>query len=113
MPWCRASWSRRGRWTEAARRRRDRAAPGYAARVEAAIRALRGAPLLTGGRGRAALRRGRGARLAAAAGELLVASGLELLELNPVLVHERGATAVDAVAALPAADPAAIPPARA
>jgi hypothetical protein len=38
-----------------------------------------------------------------AAGELLVREGLELLELNPVLVHERGATVVDAVAAMPAA----------
>jgi hypothetical protein len=39
------------------------------------------------------------ARMAAAAGELLLANRLELLELNPVVVHERGATAVDAVAA--------------
>ena len=102
-----------GAWTELL----DDAAivplPATSARVEAAIRALRGAPLLTGGRGRQPFDVAAAARLAAAAGELLVASGLELLELNPVLVHERGATAVDAVAALPAADPAAIPPARA
>jgi acetyl-CoA synthetase len=102
-----------GAWTELL----DDAAivplPTTSARVEAAIRSLRGAPLLTGGRGRPPLDVAAAARLAAAAGELLVANGLELLELNPVLVHERGATAVDAVAALPAADSAAIPPARA
>jgi hypothetical protein len=39
------------------------------------------------------------ARLASATGELLLDAGLELIELNPVLVHERGAIAVDAVAA--------------
>ena len=43
------------------------------------------------------------ARLAAAAGALLLEHGLELLELNPVIVHEHGAVAVDAVAAVPAA----------
>jgi hypothetical protein len=42
------------------------------------------------------------ARLAAAGG-LLLRDGLELLELNPVLVHEHGAVAVDAIAAVPAA----------
>jgi acyl-CoA synthetase (NDP forming) len=87
--------------------------PAMPERAEAAIHALRAAPLLTGGRGRAALDVAAAARLAAAAGELLVANGLELLELNPIVVHERGVTAVDAVAALPAADPSAIPPARA
>ena len=96
-----------GAWTELL----DDAAivplPATSARVEAAIRALRGAPLLTGGRGRQPFDVAAAARLAAAAGELLVASGLELLELNPVLVHERGATAVDAVAAC-RADPAAM-----
>jgi hypothetical protein len=34
-----------------------------------------------------------------------VAEGLELIELNPVFVHERGAVAVDAVAAVPAPAP--------
>jgi mRNA-degrading endonuclease toxin of MazEF toxin-antitoxin module len=38
------------------------------------------------------------AQLAAAAGSALLEHGLALVELNPVLVHERGATAVDAVA---------------
>jgi len=45
------------------------------------------------------------ARLAVAAGELLLRERLELLELNPVLVHERGAVAVDAVAAVAGTSP--------
>jgi hypothetical protein len=39
------------------------------------------------------------ARLAAAAGDALLAGGLGLIELNPVLVHEHGATVVDAAVA--------------
>jgi hypothetical protein len=70
------------------------AAPG---RVEAAIRGLRAAPLCTGGRGRPPLDLRAAARLASAAGQALLDSGLELLELNPVLVNEP-AVAVDAVA---------------
>ena len=38
------------------------------------------------------------AELAAAAGELLMGADLALIELNPVLVHERGVTVVDALA---------------
>ncbi len=75
--------------------------PATAERVEAAIRRLRAAPLLTGGRGRTQVDVAAAARLAVAVGELLVGYGLELLELNPVLVHEQGATVVDAVAAIP------------
>jgi hypothetical protein len=67
-------------------------------RVERALRSLRAAPLLGGGRGRVALDLPAAARLAAGVGRALLASGLTLLELNPVLVHERGAVAVDAVA---------------
>jgi acetate---CoA ligase (ADP-forming) len=88
-----------GAWTELL----DDAAivplPATLERVEAAIHGLRGAPLLTGGRGGAPLDVAAAARLAAQTGELLVANGLALLELNPVLVHEHGVTAVDAVAA--------------
>ena len=88
-----------GAWTELL----DDAAivplPATPERVEAAIRGLRGAPLLTGGRGGPPLDVAAAARLAAQTGELLVANGLALLELNPVLVHEHGVTAVDAVAA--------------
>jgi hypothetical protein len=66
--------------------------------VEHALLSLRGAPLLTGARGRPAVDVAAAARLAAGAGELLLRDGLELLELNPVIVHEQGAVAVDALA---------------
>jgi acetyl-CoA synthetase len=72
--------------------------PAPPERVEAAIRGLRAAPLLTGGRGRVPFDVAAAARLAAATGELLIDAGLELIELNPVLVHEDGVTVVDAVA---------------
>src|SRR3954451_9939357 len=71
--------------------------PARAERIVDAIRALRGAPLLCGGRGRPALAVEAAARLAAAAGDALLAHGLELVELNPVLVSGRGALALDAV----------------
>ena len=94
-----------GVWTEAL----DDAAvvplPATPERVEAALRTLRAAALFTGGRGRPALDVAAAARLASAAGDLLLSSGLELLELNPVLVHEHGAVAVDAVAVAPGTDP--------
>ena len=79
-----------GIWTEAL----DDAAvvplPATPERVEAAILGLRAAALFTGGAA-AGLDVPAAARLAAAAGELLLDRGLELLELNPVLVHEHGA----------------------
>ena len=62
------------------------------------MRSLRAAPLLTGGRGHAACDVRAVAELAAEAGELLLRQNLELLELNPVIVHETGAVAVDALA---------------
>jgi ATP-grasp domain len=71
--------------------------PARAERIADAIRALRGAPLLCGGRGRPPLDVDAAARLAAAAGAALLADGLELVELNPVLVAREGALAVDAV----------------
>jgi acetyl-CoA synthetase len=71
--------------------------PAGPERVEAAIRGLRGAGLLTGGRGRPALDVAAAARLAARTGELLVAEGLDLIELNPVAVQRQGAVALDAV----------------
>ena len=73
--------------------------PASPEQVEEGIRGLRAAPLLTGGRGGAPLDVEAASRLAAAAGQLLVEHSLELLELNPVLVYEEGAVAVDAVAA--------------
>lgn len=76
--------------------------PADGDRVEAAIRGLRAGTLFTGGRGGAELDVAAAARLASAAGGVLLEPGLELIEPNPVLVHERGAIAVDAVAARPA-----------
>jgi acetyl-CoA synthetase len=74
--------------------------PAGPGRIEQAIRSLRAAPLLTGGRGRTPLDIGAAARLAHATGEALLALDAELIELNPVLVHEQGAVAVDATVRL-------------
>jgi acyl-CoA synthetase (NDP forming) len=71
--------------------------PASPERVERGLRSLRGAPLLTGGRGRAPLDVAAVAGLASSVGELLLDRGLSLIELNPVLVYERGVVAVDAV----------------
>jgi hypothetical protein len=91
-----------GIWTEALGDAAVVPLPASAERVEAAIRGLRAAALFRGGRGRPALDIAAAAGLAAAAGDLLLRHRLELLELNPVLVHESGAVAVDAVACAPA-----------
>ena len=72
--------------------------PANAARIEAAIRTLRGAPLLTGGRGTAPVDLAAAARLAERVGEVLVEESLDLIELNPVFVGPDGAVAVDATA---------------
>lgn len=88
-----------GIWTELHEDAAVVALPASAERVEAALRSLRGAPLLTGGRGRTPLDIAAAARLAAGVGELLLEADLSLIELNPVFVHEQGAVAVDAVAA--------------
>ena len=71
--------------------------PASPKRVEKAIRSLRGAPLLTGARGRQALDVEAAARVASAAGGLLLDAHLDLIELNPVFVNAEGAVAVDAV----------------
>ncbi len=88
-----------GIWTEVHEDAAVVALPASPERVESALRSLRGAPLLTGGRGRSPLDLASAARLAAAVGDLLLAADLSLIELNPVFVHEEGAVAVDAVAA--------------
>jgi acyl-CoA synthetase (NDP forming) len=87
-----------GIWTEAY----DDAAivplPATPERVEGALRGLRGAGLLTGARGRAAVDLDAVAALAAGVGTLLLEADLELIELNPVLVNASGPVAVDAIA---------------
>jgi hypothetical protein len=72
--------------------------PADALRIERAIRGLRGAPLLTGGRGSVPVDVAAVARMAQRVGELLREESLELLELNPVLAGPAGAVAVDATA---------------
>ncbi len=86
-----------GVWTEALADVAVIPLPASPERVERALRDLRGASLLTGGRGRPALDVGAAARLAAAVGELLLSEGLALIELNPVIVGVAGAIAVDAL----------------
>jgi acyl-CoA synthetase (NDP forming) len=72
--------------------------PASAARIQTAVRSLRGAPLLTGARGAAPADLGAVARLAERVGEVLVEESLDLIELNPVFVGPDGAVAVDAIA---------------
>lgn len=87
-----------GIWTEALDDVAIIPLPASPDRVETALRGLRGAALLTGGRGREPADVAAVASAAAAAGELLLTEGLSLLELNPVLAGPGGCTAVDAVA---------------
>jgi acyl-CoA synthetase (NDP forming) len=75
--------------------------PADAARIERALRSLRGAPLLTGGRGGPGVDLRALARLAQRVGEILLEESLELLELNPVLATPTGVVAVDATARRP------------
>jgi acyl-CoA synthetase (NDP forming) len=71
--------------------------PADPQRVEAALRSLRAAALLTGGRGRAPLDLPAAAALASRVGRLLLDADLDLIELNPVRLGVRGAVALDAV----------------
>jgi acetate---CoA ligase (ADP-forming) len=99
-----------GVWTEAL----DDAAiiplPATPARIERALRRLRAASVVTGGRGRPGRDLGAVARIGAAVGELLIDADLELIELNPVVAYEDGAVAVDALAraSAPTANAAAV-----
>ena len=68
--------------------------PADARRIERALRSLRGAGLLTGSRGRPAADIAAAATLIERCGELLLEGGVELIELNPVLVGEAGAGAM-------------------
>jgi acyl-CoA synthetase (NDP forming) len=99
-----------GIWTEALGDAAVVPLPASQSRVELALRGLRGAGLLSGGRGRPRLDIEAAARLGVAAGELLIGADLELLELNPVVVYEEGAVVVDALArrsSVPAPQPSA------
>jgi acetyl-CoA synthetase len=92
-----------GIWTEALDEVALVPLPADAERVEGAIRSLRGAAAMTGGRGGQPVDVAAAARLAVAIGSLLLESGLDLLELNPVVVHPRGCMALDALGRRPAA----------
>jgi acetyl-CoA synthetase len=70
--------------------------PASPERIADALRGLRGAPLLTGGRGRPRVDVDAAARLAARVGETLLADGLATVECNPVIAGLHGAVAVDA-----------------
>jgi acetyl-CoA synthetase len=87
-----------GIWTEALRDVAVIPLPADATRVAEGIRSLRGADLLSGGRGGEAFDVDAAADLAAGLGVLLIEHGLELIELNPVVVHLHGCVAVDAIA---------------
>ena len=71
--------------------------PADEARVEWALRSLRGAALLTGGRGNSSVDIAAVALLAARVGQLLLEEDFVLIELNPVFAGLSSAVAVDAV----------------
>jgi acetyl-CoA synthetase len=72
--------------------------PACAERIERALRSLRGAPVLLGGRGRGAVDLAAACELARQVGELLLARSLALIELNPAFVLVDGAIVADAKA---------------
>src|SRR3954469_10925905 len=79
-----------GTWVEALQDVAVVPLPADQDRCNAAILSLRGAPALTGARGADPVDVDAAAALAASAGSLLLESGLDLLELNPVVVHREG-----------------------
>jgi acetyl-CoA synthetase len=72
--------------------------PAEPGRVLRAIRSLRGAAVLEGGRGGDPVDLDAVAAFAASVGALLLDSGLDLIELNPVAVRPEGCVALDALA---------------
>ncbi|MFL5891997.1 MAG: acetate--CoA ligase family protein [Solirubrobacterales bacterium] len=90
-----------GIWTEAFGDVAIVPLPADAQRVSLALHTLRGAAALTGRRGGQAVDLDSAASLAAAVGSLLLESGLDLIELNPVAVHPEGSVALDALARRP------------
>ena len=91
-----------GIWTELLQDVAVLPLPADARQIEHAIRTLRGAPILTGGRGRTPLDIRAAAQLAQGIGELLIDRDLALVECNPVLVAQvnGGAVALDAAVRL-------------
>jgi acetyl-CoA synthetase len=81
--------------------------PAAAPRIERALRSLRGAALLSGGRGRSPVDVAAVARIAERVGGLLLERSLALIELNPVLASEAGAVVVDATMRFPRHEEAA------
>ncbi len=71
--------------------------PTDAVRVAESLRSLKGYPALTGGRGRPVAAIDALCELATAVGDALVSEPLTLIELNPVIVSDSSAIAVDAV----------------
>jgi acyl-CoA synthetase (NDP forming) len=72
--------------------------PASPERVESALRGLRGAAQLSGGRGRPPGDLAAVSALASAVGSLVLDGGLQLIELNPVMAHSTGSLVVDAIA---------------
>jgi hypothetical protein len=87
-----------GIWTEAFDDVAIVPLPASPQRIETALRGLRGASLLTGGRGRPAVDLAALAALASAVGALVLDHRLQLIELNPVLAHPDGSLVIDALA---------------
>jgi succinyl-CoA synthetase beta subunit len=86
-----------GIWTEVIKDAAVVPLPADPARVRDALRSLKGAALMTGGRGSTAVALDAAAELASRVGEILLAEDLSLVELNPVVVTSDTATALDAV----------------
>jgi len=87
-----------GVWTEALDDVAIVPLPADAGRVLEAVRSLRGATVLDGGRGREPVDLDAAAALAAGVGSLLLEARLDLIELNPVAVRREGCVALDALA---------------
>jgi succinyl-CoA synthetase beta subunit len=87
-----------GVWTEALDDVAIVPLPADADRVLEAVRSLRGATALDGGRGREPVDVNAAAALAAGVGSLLLEARLDLIELNPVAVRRDGCVALDALA---------------
>ncbi len=72
--------------------------PAAPERIERALRGLRSAALLTGGRGGEPVDLAAVCDAAARTGDALLDAGLDLIELNPLIAGPDGCVAVDAVA---------------